>query len=317
MTEIQNHIFLSFLIITLATGLVALVLSIIIFKKKNELFKNYVPAFGIFTLNVFSNSVAAYLVTNIPSVRFDLILTFFFMGAFLIILLMLLMTRLVNNILSLPFAKKFNIFFLVLFITEILLFSYGIFFGSTTIVMDTKTLEYSLINKIVLCINLIPILYSAAVILIYNKNIADIRFRKMFKSLFISLLIFFPGVIFAMRHKIGTLHFQYQMIDNYIFASILYLAWSVVSIYHFIQYYLYDPRDLASTKISETSVIEYGITTRERDIIRLIANGHSNSDIGEELSISISTVKSHLHNIFGKTGARNRTELISFLMFEK
>jgi DNA-binding CsgD family transcriptional regulator len=53
----------------------------------------------------------------------------------------------------------------------------------------------------------------------------------------------------------------------------------------------------------------YGITRREREIIELICAGKTNQEIADQLFISLATVKDHNHNIFRKTGVRNRVEL--------
>ncbi|MPZ16011.1 MAG: hypothetical protein GEU73_16580 [Chloroflexi bacterium] len=52
----------------------------------------------------------------------------------------------------------------------------------------------------------------------------------------------------------------------------------------------------------------HGLTRRECEVLALVADGHSNRQIGEELSISDRTVARHLTNIFQKIGLTNRTE---------
>lgn len=52
-----------------------------------------------------------------------------------------------------------------------------------------------------------------------------------------------------------------------------------------------------------------GITQREREIIGLIQAGNSNQQIADKLFISVATVKDHNHNLFRKTGVRNRLQL--------
>lgn len=51
------------------------------------------------------------------------------------------------------------------------------------------------------------------------------------------------------------------------------------------------------------------LTEREEDIVRALARGRTNAEIGAELFISLSTVKSHIANVQHKLGARNRVEI--------
>lgn len=53
------------------------------------------------------------------------------------------------------------------------------------------------------------------------------------------------------------------------------------------------------------------LTIRELDVLRLMAAGLRNREIGAELSITQGTVKIHVHNILSKLDARTRTEAIS------
>jgi LuxR family maltose regulon positive regulatory protein len=53
-----------------------------------------------------------------------------------------------------------------------------------------------------------------------------------------------------------------------------------------------------------------GLSERELEVLRFIAAGLSNKKITEELFISMSTVKTHLRNIYGKLNVHSRTEAI-------
>ena len=53
------------------------------------------------------------------------------------------------------------------------------------------------------------------------------------------------------------------------------------------------------------------LSERELAILRLIATGRSNQEIAEILVIAISTVKSHINNLYGKLGTNRRTEAIA------
>ena len=51
------------------------------------------------------------------------------------------------------------------------------------------------------------------------------------------------------------------------------------------------------------------LTEREREVICLVAQGHSNSEIAQTLFISDKTVKTHISNILGKLNLQDRTQL--------
>lgn len=51
------------------------------------------------------------------------------------------------------------------------------------------------------------------------------------------------------------------------------------------------------------------LTEREEDVLAAVARGLGNDEIGRELHISLSTVKTHLASLMAKVGVRNRVEL--------
>ena len=53
----------------------------------------------------------------------------------------------------------------------------------------------------------------------------------------------------------------------------------------------------------------YGISKREKQIIKEICQGKTNQEIADELFISLQTVKDHTYNIFRKVNVRNRVQL--------
>jgi NarL family two-component system response regulator LiaR len=57
-------------------------------------------------------------------------------------------------------------------------------------------------------------------------------------------------------------------------------------------------------------VSELELSRRELEILGLLAQGHSNQEIAEKLFVSLSTVKTHLQNLFLKLDVKRRTQAI-------
>lgn len=56
------------------------------------------------------------------------------------------------------------------------------------------------------------------------------------------------------------------------------------------------------------------LSTREREVLGLVAAGLANKEIARRLSISLRTVEGHLGNVFGKLGVGSRTEALLYAM---
>src|SRR3984893_5613837 len=59
---------------------------------------------------------------------------------------------------------------------------------------------------------------------------------------------------------------------------------------------------------------EEDLTSREIDVLRLIAVGNANKEIAGQLSIAEETVKSHISNILAKLGANDRTHAVTIAL---
>ena len=53
------------------------------------------------------------------------------------------------------------------------------------------------------------------------------------------------------------------------------------------------------------------LTEREREVVRLVAQGRTGPEIADELHIAHDTVRRHVHNAMTKTGARSRAHLVA------
>ncbi|QJT04602.1 response regulator transcription factor [Streptomyces asoensis] len=60
------------------------------------------------------------------------------------------------------------------------------------------------------------------------------------------------------------------------------------------------------------AVVPDGLTTREVEVLVLIAEGLSNQEIARRLSVSTATVKTHINNMFSKTGLKDRAQAVRY-----
>ena len=70
-------------------------------------------------------------------------------------------------------------------------------------------------------------------------------------------------------------------------------------------------RMLAQPEVAPVDLPD-GLSARELEVLRLVAQGQSNHEIGQGLSISGNTAANHVRSILRKTGCANRTEAASY-----
>jgi NarL family two-component system response regulator LiaR len=66
----------------------------------------------------------------------------------------------------------------------------------------------------------------------------------------------------------------------------------------------------AEYTINQAALEALNLTNREFEILQLISNGHSNAEIAESLFLSLSTVKTHLSNLYVKMDVKRRTQAV-------
>jgi two-component system response regulator NreC len=69
---------------------------------------------------------------------------------------------------------------------------------------------------------------------------------------------------------------------------------------------------LTQSQLPRNQATLNGLTPRENEVLTLLADGASNLEIAEELSISPKTVARHRENIMGKLNLHSRAELVKY-----
>jgi DNA-binding NarL/FixJ family response regulator len=65
-----------------------------------------------------------------------------------------------------------------------------------------------------------------------------------------------------------------------------------------------------TTEINHQKIKELEITSREYEVLELIAKGFSNKEIADTLFLSESTIKTHVSNLLAKLNAKRRTQAV-------
>jgi len=61
-------------------------------------------------------------------------------------------------------------------------------------------------------------------------------------------------------------------------------------------------------EINEIELQNLNLSNREYEVLQLLAKGYSNKEISEQLFLSVSTIKTHVSNLFFKMDVKNRTQ---------
>lgn len=62
--------------------------------------------------------------------------------------------------------------------------------------------------------------------------------------------------------------------------------------------------------INEAELKKLNLSSREQEVLQLLTKGNSNAEIAEKLFLSVSTVKTHMSNLFFKMDVKSRTQAI-------
>ena len=138
------------------------------------------------------------------------------------------------------------------------------------------------------------------------KNPTRIKFLRYVRIFILCYLpfalidAFYDNFFFIFKH----------LPDGFSFTMPFYLALNTGVIFISIKYINNTSKIF---ELSPFNLDKYNITEREKEICNCIINGCSNKEICDKLFISLTTVKKHIYNLFLKTDAKNRIDLINIL----
>ena len=136
---------------------------------------------------------------------------------------------------------------------------------------------------------------------------ADETLSILLRRLSLLTLIFAPAsaVFYLISYQFPAIERLHISLDFFYFT-----VWSIITISVFLRYLSRPTTLLEEGKISKSFVSAYKISRREAEVVELIAHGLSNQEIADKMYVSLSTARTHIYNVFQKTGAKSRVELL-------
>jgi DNA-binding CsgD family transcriptional regulator len=276
-------------------------ISIVLYKKNRiQLLREYLLFYTVWTLMVLFNTFTLYIQTNLYNSDPILVITSNVLRAFGVYSLIIAIPAYIHYLCEIPGAALKNKFFsclAVLLFTGYHIFQYAVV--AKPVQKFGPYIEGAIFSG--------TIIYTIITGLNFYPRLQDKVRQSLAKKYIWLLIIFFPGFF-------CDLYFT-SVIPIRIFP-IFYGFLSIVFIRFFLSNYWDYSSEIQLVKKEQISPVisaQYHITEREQEIVTFVLQGLSNPEIAEKLYISLSTVKTHLRNIFSKIGVKSRYELIVYL----
>ena len=307
---------LFYVFITFSIGMASLGIIAFASHKTKEKFVRYYLYFHIaFTLGVLSRMFFLYLHISLPGIPPSLIGIMEYVEGFITrYALMISIPIFLHEFLAVPRAKKRNVI-LGAIIGIACAFEHILEFAGwdETSRLAARVLDDAMFTAILLYVVLMGFYYA--------PKIEDSVKKKL--ALRITMLV---GI--CLPALIDSLWFHHAFFPTsapvfplvYSGISIMFTLYLLTQVLGHTQANDVSPEALFSENISDISPAQksnevlfqqYKISPREQDVVDLVLEGRSNQDIGDALYISLSTVKTHLRNIYQKAEVKSRYELIA------
>ena len=288
------HLFLLSYFLPLCIGLFILgLLTLLYFKNRDSLLRFFLFFFSIFTVQMILNLFSRYYSYNIHG---SPLLFIFVLRSICPYALIYTGIIIVHEIFEVKYYRCFNILFLIVLTLSFL-------FELIEDLLIIYNFDSFITNPFDEFFFILSMIYMLIIIIFYRKKIRRNDFSMMY-----------VGILFASSFTL--LSFILDSLKDLLKLNILispfnYLVWIFFIIYFIVKYYSYS----FSKKIRPTEIFieKYKISKREVEIINQLLKGYSYKKICDENYISLSTVKTHISNIYRKIGINSRHELSSIV----
>ncbi len=152
------------------------------------------------------------------------------------------------------------------------------------------------------------------IIFLLNLNKIKIKGKKIIMFVLMGL-----NVVFAplwILEYFWNFNFQ-NFLRPVSFSNLYYFIWNLITVVFISKYLFSNEKQIPGEAVPEYIAGQFGITPREKEIINMIAKGYTNKMMASALGIAVLTVKNHIYNIYQKTKAQSKIDLINRMNLRK
>lgn len=278
----MDQLIFTYYILALSAGVFCLgCLFNIALSNKNEAIRLYFLFYTAFSIFMLATVLIAYLQT-LDGMKFtaDILALLQFLAIYSSLYIF---ACLINKVLLVPAAKKINVLLLCVMLAAFVLS-----------VLDQFTFD-AVMDEAAYVVMLV---YYLSAYIKFRKNVINENLKKAMQYTFWNMLLFIPGIV----------------ADEIILSKgsnlrIVPVFYACVGIYSVLSLQKISNSNQNKYAVSKDLIQRFGITEREAEVMELLLKGHSYSKIADQLVISISTVRTHVTNLYKKASVSSRYEL--------
>lgn len=287
-------------------GLAALAISVIgTLRSRVSSYRLLILFYGAFTAEIATLFVREYLYVNIADYSYQAILATFLVASVLTMICMACISLFYHRILAVRFQRPRDAVVLAVAVLAAAMFFWP---GAVTL----KAFQARFVRNLPILIGTAAYIALFAYVLVVGAAgpKADRPPRELlliWAAFAFGVVGFCESVVSFVREIVDPVVVMTAAGQEFMISTVPYVLFGGVLAYYFGSYLVADSRP--PQDVSGDIARRFGISAREREVILLLNEGLGNREIAEKLFVSMATVKTHVHNIYEKTGVKGRYEL--------
>ncbi len=304
----KYYIFIYYLI-SYSTGFAGLTLMLLIYLKyKIQTILYYIIWLVAFTGTLILGNVEFYRITILSQYNTYNSIWPIFLHHFLYGIMFYTMPLIFHKLLNIKFSLLPKIVFGSMFLFTLILAFIPCFYTSWE--ADEAKINGFKINAWMI----IGIAFYLFILSIFQLRNIKVREKKML--IIISIILFGIFIPLWILEYFWDFNFL-NILRPLSLENLFYFIWNLIMVVFMAKYLFAGTPQILADDIPEDIIHQFGITPREKEIIIMIAKGFTNKMMASALGIATLTVRNHVYNIYQKTKAKSKIDLINILNYKR